>query len=147
MDTAVILQILLVAAGVVTLFLGVTHFYFPALLSYRQIFDAYPHKDPTLPDFRLVGLRYPWDVHKAYGFIWMMNHHVSFVLTSIGVLEIGWSGWMLRDGHILAWWIAAFWLLRIICQPVLLGRKWYDWLIASGFVALCAGHVWIALRS
>jgi hypothetical protein len=45
----------------------------------------------------------------------------------------------------LALWIAAWWALRAACQPLLLGTKWYDWVITAGFVALGAGHAWVWL--
>lgn len=140
-----ILQFMLILAGIVTFVLGVTHFYYPALFGYRFIFEAYPHKDRELKPFRLWFLRYPMNVDKAHGIIWMMNHHVSLVLVSIGVLEMGWSAWVLNEGRLLALWVALWWLLRTACQPILLGISWYDWLITAGFATLCAGHVWIAL--
>src|SRR5262249_9769976 len=105
-----VLPILLVAAGGVTLLLGLTHFYYPALFSYRLIFDSYPQKDRTLKPFKLGMLRYPMDVDKAYGIVWMMNHHVSLVLVSIGVLEVYAPAWLLAEGKYLALWIAGWWL-------------------------------------
>ena len=139
------LATLITLSGVITLVLGVTHFYYPALFSYRLIFDAYPGPDRRLGPFRLGPLRYPMDVDKAYGIVWMMNHHVSLVLASIGIMEVGWPGWLLREGRPLALWIAAWWALRAACQPLLLGTKWYDWVITAGFVALAAGHAWVWL--
>ena len=137
-------RVLVVIAGVLTLVLGVTHIVYPALFSYRQIFDAYPGPDRTLRPFRLWILSYPMDLRKAYGIIWMMNHHVSLVLVSIGLLEITAPGRLLRAPD-LALWIAAWWLLRAACQPLLLGRCWYDWLITTGFGLLAVGHAWIGL--
>ena len=139
-----VLTVLVVLAGVLTLVLGATHFVYPALFSYRQIFDAYPGPDHGLRPFQLWILSYPMDTRKAYGIIWMMNHHVSLVLVSIGLLELTSPGWLLRSPY-LALWIAAWWLLRAICQPLLLGRRWYDWLITTGFSLLSVGHAWIGL--
>ena len=137
-------RVLVVLAGVLTLAPGATHFVYPARFGYRHIFDAYPGPDRTLGPFRLGILSYPMDLRKAYGIIWMMNHHVSFVLVSIGLLEVGAPGRLLRSPE-LALWIAAWWLLRAICQPLLLGRRWYDWLITTGFGLLGVGHAWIGL--
>lgn len=136
---------LLIVAGVGTLALGVTHFYYPALFGYRRIFDAYPDATGRLDPFRLGPIRYPMDATKAYGIIWMMNAHVSLVLVSIGALDVAGPGWLLGPGRPMALWIAAWWALRAGSQPVLLGRLWYDWAIAAGFAALALGHAWVGL--
>lgn len=138
-------SIVLVCCGVGTLVLGVTHFYYPALFSYRMIFDAYPHRDQELKPFRLWFIRYPMDIDKAHAIVWMMNHHVSLVLTSIGVVEIVKSGWLLAEARYLLLWFAGWWALRALCQPFLLGRRWYDWMIMAGFGLLAVIHLSIGL--
>jgi hypothetical protein len=75
-----------------------------------------------------------------------MNHCVSFVIVSIGVLDLYAREWMGTDvGRVVAFWIAGWWFLRAGCQ-LYLGRRRGDWLVLAWFTALGLLHVAAAFQ-
>lgn len=135
----------LVICGVFTLSLGLVHFAMPVLLDFRA---AIPRDDPelkVLKPLRLGRLRYATLRSDVYGIAWVMNHAASYVLVTIGVLDLAAVRWLETDaGRLLALWIAGWWLLRAGSQ-LYLGRRRGDWLILAGFLLLAAVHLLAAL--
>lgn len=142
MNVQPVLGALLYASGAFTVALGVAHFFFPRLLDFEQ---AVPRDGEALRPFRLGPVRYATTRADVRGIAWVMNHAASYVLVTVGALDLSWSSW-LADSHgaLLAGWIAGWWLLRAGSQ-LYLGRRRGDWLILAGFAALAAIHGMAAL--
>jgi len=138
-------SVLVTLCGIFSAVLGLTHIVYPQLFRYRSLIYAESNLNREIEPFRLWPIVYPLNLHNLYGIIWMMNFHVSFVLISIGIVEVFYPDWLLGPAHSLILWIAGWWLLRAAFQ-LMLGRKWHDWLILTGFAILGLIHVWIGLR-
>jgi len=136
------MNLLLIASGVFTIALGLTHFFMPLLFDFR---GAIPTVGPELRPLRLPGVRYSTRRSDVLGIAWIMNHAVSYVLITIGVLDLLASSWLQTVwGRWLAVWIAGWWFLRGGCQ-LFMGRRVGDWVLLVGFCALGALHLVAAL--
>jgi hypothetical protein len=128
----------LVIVGGFTLALGVAHFFFPILLDFKT---AIPKDGAPLKPFRLWLLHYPTERRDVHGISWVMNHATSYVLVTIGLLEICWWLWLSTStGRLLSLWIAGWWFLRAGSQ-LYLGRRRGDWWILVGFASFGILHV------
>jgi hypothetical protein len=132
-------------AGAFTLCLGGLHIFLPLLLDYRAVvLDGDAARKPPRP-FRLWPARYVVTLADRYGIIWVMNHAASYVLISIGLLDLLAAGWLRTElGRLVALWIAGWWFVRALSQ-LYLGRRAGDWAILAWFAALGAIHlgVWL----
>lgn len=125
-------------AGVFTLALGTVHFFFPQLLDFEQ---AIPKQGLPLRPFRLGPIRYATQRSDVHGIAWVMNHAASYVLVSIGLVDLLAGHWLLSPaGRPFTFWIAGWWFLRAGSQ-LYLGRRRGDWLILAGFGALGVLHL------
>jgi hypothetical protein len=137
-----VLTWLLYPAGAFTLALGVVHLFMPVLLDFRA---AIPLDGADLRPLNLRRWRYATLRSDIYGIAWVMNHAASYVLISIGLLDLGWTAWLNESyGPLLALWLAGWWFVRAGSQ-LYLGRRRGDWLILGWFAALGALHVGVAL--
>ena len=133
---------LLTVAGVISLTLGAVHFFFPVLLDFQ---NAIPKDGTPLKPFRLWFIRYPTQRSDVHGIAWVMNHASSYVLVTIGGLDLLWGLWLPTPwGTWLSLWIAGWWFLRAGSQ-LYLGRRRGDWLILIGFAGLGVIHLLAAL--
>lgn len=133
-------------AGVFTLVLGIAHFFLPALLKYREALLDHPAGWKPAHPFRLWPSRYTVTLTDLYGILWVMNHAASYVLVSLGLLDLFGAEWLQSGaGRWLALWIAGWWLLRAASQ-LYLGRRAGDWLILVWFAAFGLLHLAIALQ-
>jgi len=130
--------------GVFTIILGVAHFFFPYLFHYKQLIYTESNLQRELEPFRLGFIHQPLRLKGLYGLIWLMNNHVSFVLVSIGWVEVFYARWLLADASYLLLWFAAWWLLRAVSQ-LLLGHSWRSWLVLFWFLSLSVLHAWLGL--
>jgi hypothetical protein len=130
----------LALAGVFTLTLGAAHFFFPVLLDFER---AIPKAGAPLKPLRLWPFRYNTLRSDVHGIAWVMNHAASYVLVSIGALDLYWAftGAVSRP---LAGWMAGWWFLRAGTQ-LYLGRRRGDWIILAGFAALGVLHGLVAV--
>ena len=135
---------LLFLCGIFTVVLGVTHFVYPRLFYYRLLIYSESNQGVVLEPFRLWFITYPLDLDVAYRIIWLMNHHVSFVLVSIGFVDLVHTRWLLGDGRPLLLWITAWWWLRAGLQFTL-GRQARDWFWLAVFSGLGVVHLWAGL--
>jgi hypothetical protein len=132
----------LIVAGIFTLVLGLVHFAFPVLLDFRA---AIPRQGSPIKPFRLWRLRYATQRSDVYGIAWVMNHASSYVLVTIGVLDLIAVRWLHTGaGWLLALWIAGWWLLRAGSQ-IYLGQRRGDRRVLAGFASLAVLHVVAAL--
>ncbi|MFI5271793.1 MAG: hypothetical protein ACHQ4H_02015 [Ktedonobacterales bacterium] len=135
------LRLLLGLAGAFTLVLGILHSFLPAALDYRTLLLDRPAGWRPPRPFRLWLTRYVVTLHDRYGIVWVMNHAASYVLVSIGLLDLFAWDWLRSDaGRLLALWVAGWWLLRAV-NELYLGRRAGDWLICAWFVALGLLHL------
>jgi len=138
------LPLVVISCGLFTSVLGAAHFFFPHLFHYQRLIYAESNLQREIEPFRLGAFTYPLSLDSLYGLIWLMNNHVSFVLVSIGWVEVFYSRWLLDQAHYLILWFAAWWLLRAGSQ-LLLGRTWRNWLVLLWFLSLSVLHLWIGL--
>jgi hypothetical protein len=135
-------QLILAPIGLATLLLGIAHFFFPILLDFRH---AIPREGPPLTPLSLGPLRYGTLRSDVHGIAWVMNHAASYVLVSIGLVDLIAAGWLVSDaGRPVALWIAGWWFLRAGSQ-LYLGRRRADWLILAAFAVFGVVHLLIAL--
>ena len=131
--STVVRSCVLYPIGVFGLLLGTAHFFFPVLFDFRR---AIPPEGAPLKPFHLLGIHYATKRNDVYGLAWVMNHCVSFVLVTIGVLDVCWPMWLpTSGGPLLSYWISGWWCLRGVCQ-LYLGRRQGDWRILWAFVSL-----------
>lgn len=131
---------LLAVSGVLTVALGIAHFFFPKLFDFDH---AIPREGAPLRPFRLGPLRYQTQRSDVRGIAWVMNAAASYVLVSLGALDLWASrhGWPAGSaGHLLSQWVAGWWFLRAGTQ-FYLGHRRGDWLIVTGFALLYVEHV------
>jgi hypothetical protein len=136
---------LLVVAGVFSLGLGLVHLVIPRLLD----FDGAVGVDGrgVAPLRRLAIGRRAYQVRRTdvLGVSWIMSNAASYVLLSIGLVDLGWAaGW--RGLPIVggALWIGGWWAIRAGSQFVV-GRRSSDVAFAAWFGALGALHLGLGL--
>jgi hypothetical protein len=130
-------------AGVFSLVLGIVHFFLPVLLDFRS---AVPTEGSPLKPLRLGFIRYATLRRDVYGITWVMNHAASYVLVTIGAVELFAVRFLeTPPGKVLAGWIAGWWFLRAATQ-LYLGKRVGDWVLLAGFLVLGAFHAGFALR-
>src|SRR5258708_555838 len=133
-----LLAVLLYLAGIFTLTLGIVHFFFPVLLDFRH---AIPLDGPPLKMFRLWPIYYQTKRRDVYGIAWAMNHASSYVLVTIGLLDLTWTIWQPTGwGRVLMVWIAGWWLIRT-ASHLYLGHRTGDLLTMMGFAGLAITHI------
>ncbi len=136
--------LLLAVAGLFTLVLGSVHFFFPKLLDFEH---AIPREGSVLKPFHLGPIRYATRRSDVHGIAWVMNHHASFVLVSVGLADLLAGSWLTSPaGRWLALWIAVWWFLRAASQ-LYLGKRRGDWLILAGFGLLGLVHLAVGVAS
>jgi hypothetical protein len=130
-------------AGTFSLALGIVHIAIPAIVRYRLAIG--PDRGATrLGDLRLGRIRYALRRSDLVGLTWVMSNAASYVLISIGLVDLTWTAGSSPVPRVpLALWIAGWWVLRGAGQ-LIVGRRAGDWLIAAGFVTLGAVHVVLA---
>jgi hypothetical protein len=148
----VLLAVLTTVAGVFTVMLGIVHVAIPRLVGFRSALgidsdrsDELGRRSPASLGFgsRTYAVR-PSDL---LGITWVMSNAASFVLVSIGVLDLAWAaGW--RGIPIVAGgiWVALWWTLRALGQ-LALGHRSGDLAALAWFAALAACHLALAVSS
>ncbi len=134
----------LIAAGAFSLALGIAHLWVPRIFALDRAIGT---DGPSLPELGTLG-RGNWTYRRrradAIGLAWVMSNAASYVLVTIGVLDLAWAA-----GHraipigIAGFWIAGWWALRTGGQ-FLVGRRQGDVAIAALFAALAIFHVALA---
>jgi len=130
----------LALSGVFSLTLGAAHFFFPLLLDFEH---AIPKVGGPLKPFRLWFIRHATTRADVHGIAWVMNHAASYVLVSLGLLNLYWAFTNILNPT-LALWVAGWWALRAGSQ-LYLGQRRGDWLVLSGFASLSVLHFVVAL--
>lgn len=131
-------------AGVFSVALGIAHLWVPRIFALDRAIGT---DGPSVPELGMLG-RGAWAYRRrrsdAIGLAWVMSNAASYVLLSIGALDLAWAA-----GHravplgIGGLWIAGWWALRAGGQFVV-GRRRGDFAIAALFAALAVVHVALA---
>lgn len=130
------MEILLVISGIFTLSLGIIHIFLPLIVGYKKIIYSLNDK---LKSINLIFTSYKIKLSDLHGIIWIMNNHASYVLISIGLVNIFFSEWLLNEGKLLCLWIGLWWLLRSFNQ-FFLGKRLGDYVIILIFLTLAIIH-------
>jgi hypothetical protein len=145
--SSALFAILTALAGAFTLALGFVHLAIPRLLGYRAALagsnaEAIGQPLPTLAVMRRSYRLRPDDL---IGVTWVMSNAASYVLITIGLVDLAWAiGWRGLPLGLGAAWIAGWWAIRAAGQFAL-GRRSADVAVASWFAALALGHAVLAL--
>jgi hypothetical protein len=117
--------------GAFALALGMLHFFFPKLLDFENVVMM---KGPELKPFKLLYWSYQTKRADVRGIIWLMNHHVSFVIVSIGIADLLIGQWISNSlSSVILLWMSAWWFLRALLQ-FYLGTRQGDWLVFGWFL-------------
>jgi hypothetical protein len=136
-----VLQVLLVAAGVFTLALGVAHLWVPRIFAIDRAIGVDGGADTGLGSIGVGRWRYVRRRADALGLTWVMSNAASYVLITIGVIDLAWAAGDRRLPLGLgAIWIAGWWAIRAGSQAVLGGRR-IDLAVAAWFATLAVVHV------
>jgi len=139
----VLATVLIYAAGVFAVVLGILHFTFPERFGFRAALSG---ESAPVPPFRLWFYRYDLKRSDLYGVVCVMNHCVSFTILSVGVCDLLAPYWLgTATGVLLAGWIAAFWFIRAATQ-LYLGRRRGDWFVVAWFSLLGIVHAVAAFQ-
>lgn len=139
-----VLTIGLVITGMFSLALGIAHLWVPRIFALDRAIGT---DGPSVAELGSLG-RGAWAYRRrrsdAIGLAWVMSNAASYVLVSIGLLDLVWAA-----GHrtvplgIGALWIACWWGLRAGGQFAV-GRRRGDVAIAALFATLAAVHLAVA---
>jgi hypothetical protein len=134
----------LLVSGVFSIGLGLVHVMIPRLL---DIPTAVGLDRPMRVPLRRLGVRrWAYQVRRqdVIGISWVMSNAASYVLVSIGVVDVGWA---LGSGPPVRWlalWVAGWWAIRAASQFAV-GRRRSDLAFAGWFAALALAHVALGL--
>jgi hypothetical protein len=139
------LTVAVIAAGVFSLALGIVHLWVPRIFALDRAIGS---DGPSGSELGLIG-RGAWTYRRrrseAIGIVWVMSNAASYVLLSVGILDLAWAA-----GHravplgIGGLWIAGWWALRAGGQFTV-GRRLGDVAIAVLFAVLALLHVALAM--
>ncbi|MBV0902847.1 hypothetical protein [Haloarcula salina] len=124
--------------GTFTVALGLVHFTMPRLFDFD---GAIPIEGEPLRPLRLPLVTYQTKRSDVRGIAQIMNHAVSYVLVTIGVLDLLAGRWLAAwFAPYLLVWIAGWWFLRAATQRHM-GSRVGDRLVAVGFAAIGMFHL------
>jgi hypothetical protein len=134
-------EVALLASGVFSLGLGVVHLLIPRIFDFA---GAVGRDDAPLPHLATITAG-PWR-HRTrradvLGLSWVRSNATSYVLISIGLVDLVAGEWAAQPaGRLLFAWIAGWWWLRAGGQLVV-GHRSIDWAFAGLFTILGAVSV------
>jgi len=137
-------------AGAFTIALGLVHIAIPRLVGYRSAVGSDGAvRSPTgpLPLGTIGAGRWAYRVRRddLVGLAWVMSNAASYVLITIGIVDLAWvAGWRGLPIALGAPWIAGWWGIRAASQFAL-GRRAGDIVVAAWFSALAVGHLVLAV--
>ena len=145
--SSVFVTVALVAAGVFSLTLGIVHLWIPRIFAMDRAIGT---DGPAVAELGSLGRgawTYPRRRSDAIGLAWVMSNAASYVLVSIGFLDLAWAaGDRAVPLAIGGLWIAGWWAVRAAGQFVV-GRRRGDIVIAAAFGALAVLHLGFAVAA
>ena len=144
--SSVLLTAMTAGAGVFTVVLGCVHVGIPRIVGYRAALDGGDVPGAiALPTIGRGRWTYRLRRDDLIGITWVMSNAASYVLVTIGILDLAWAaGWRGVPVVLGATWIAGWWAIRAIGQ-LALGRRQGDLIVAAWFAALAVVHLVLAL--
>lgn len=145
-----LLAALTALAGAFTIALGIVHIAIPRLVGYGHAIGSDGAVQPSTGPrpLRTIGpgrLAYRVRRNDLVGLAWVMSNAASYVLITIGIVDVAWvAGWRGLPIVLGATWIAGWWAIRAASQFAL-GRRAGDVVVAALFAALAVGHLVLAL--
>ena len=132
------------AAGMFSLALGIVHLWVPRIFALDRAIGT---DGPSVAELGSLGGG-AWTYRRrrsdAIGIAWVMSNAASYVLVSVGILDLAWvAGDRAVPPGIAGLWIAGWWALRAGGQFAE-GRRLGDVAIAGLFTALAIVHVALA---
>jgi hypothetical protein len=132
---------LLVVAGVFSLGLGAIHLVIPRLFDFPAAIGEDGPASPPLVRRALGPWTYQVRRRDVLGLSWVMSNAASYVLLSVGLVDLGWAaGWRGLPIVGVALWIAGWWALRSGSQLVV-GRRGVDLAFGAWFATLAVLHL------
>lgn len=133
-----------ILAGAFSVTLGIVHIWVPRIFAFDRAIGVDGGALPTFGELRLGSLTYERRRSDLVGLAWVMSNAASYVLVTIGIIDLAWA---LGDRTVPLTlggaWIAGWWVLRAIGQFAL-GHRSGDLGMAAIFVALAAWHLVLA---
>ncbi len=135
--------------GTFTIVLGLVHIAIPRLVGYgpaigRDSAGGSATDSPPLGTIGSGGFTYRVRRNDLVGLAWVMSNAASYVLITIGIVDLAWvAGWRGLPIALGATWIAGWWATRAASQFAL-GRRAGDVVAAAWFAALAVGHLVLA---
>ena len=143
--SSVLLVIGLTGAGMFSVAIGIVHVAIPRIVRYRLAIGADGGGLAGLGPIGVGPLSYQLQRSDLVGIAWVMSNAASYVLVTIGVVDLAWAaGWRGIPLGVGATWIAGWWAIRAVSQ-LAIGRRRGDILAVAWFAALAAAHVGVAL--
>jgi hypothetical protein len=131
-------------AGLFSIALGIVHVWVPRIFAFDR---AIGHDGAAAAQLGTIGFgrwSYARRRSDARGLTWVMSNAASYVLVSIGLLDLAWvAGSRVVPVALGGAWIAGWWAIRAGGQMVV-GRRVWDLALAGGFIALAAWHLLLA---
>jgi hypothetical protein len=132
---------ILVVAGMFTLGLGIWHLGVPRWFDFATAVGSDSPDRPGLRTIGVGGLRHRTTRRDVLGIAWVMNLAASYVLVTIGIVDLAAAWWLGTGlGRVVAAWIAGWWTIRTVMQ-LSFGRRPIDVACILLFGALAAVHL------
>jgi hypothetical protein len=130
-------ELALLASGIFAFGLGIVHLAIPRIFDFAG--DVGQDGRASLPHLSTLTVG-PWRYRRrradVLGLSWVMSNAASYVLISIGLLDLLAGRWATEPaGRVLFAWIAGWWGIRAGGQFIV-GRRSVDWLFAGLFAVL-----------
>lgn len=144
-----LLEAITALAGTFTVALGVVHIAIPRLVGFRHAIgsDGGIRSPAGPPPLGTIGTRrfaYRLRRNDLVGLAWVMSNAASYVLITIGIVDLAWvAGWRGVPIALGAIWIAGWWAIRAASQFALGGRAG-DMVVAAWFAVLAVVHLVLA---
>jgi hypothetical protein len=134
----------LVVSGVFSVGLGLIHVMIPRLLDIPAAVGGDGPARVPLRRLGVAGRAYQVRRQDVIGISWVMSNAASYVLVSIGALDLGWATGSASPIRWLAAWIAGWWAIRAASQFAV-GRRASDLAFVGWFAALSLLHLALGL--
>jgi hypothetical protein len=144
--SSALLTIAIVGAGLFSLALGLVHLRIPAILRYADVIGS-DSEGPPVGQLCIGRFRFRYVLRRGdmVGMAWVMSNAASYVLLTIGLVDIlwstGWRGVPIASG---ALWVSGWWAIRAGGQ-IVVGRRLGDLAIVAWFACLALLHLVVAL--
>ena len=140
------MAVLLVIAGAFSFGLGIVHLAIPRLFDFPGAIGADGPGTQPLHRRALGPWIYQLRRRDVLGLSWVMSNAASYVLLSIGLVDVAWAvGWRGLPVAGGALWIAGWWAIRSGSQFVV-GRRMVDIAFVAFFGSLAVLHLALGLE-